>query len=301
MPTLRTKWVAILKLACAAAAGVLVVACGSIGAFGAGASGSGEAPSTGATQAMGPNAKSAIVLVMENRDYDRVIGNRDAPYINAELVPQAALMTNSHAVGHPSQPNYLALFSGSTQGIKNDSCPHTFSEPNLGAELLAAGESFVGYSESMPSDGFTGCHQPLYARKHNPWVDFTNVPAASNLVYDGFPPTPPTVAFVVPNLCHDMHNCTTAAGDRWLRNHLPPILQYVAASDGLLVITWDEAAPDADGTDHIPTLLIGPMIRPGSYSQHISHYNVLRTIEDIFGVACTANACQAQPLKKMWR
>ncbi len=256
---------------------------------------------TDATHATGPNAKSVVVLIMENRDYDRVIGNRDAPYINGELVPQAAVMTDSHAIGHPSQPNYLALFAGTTLGIKNDSCPHTFISANLGTELLAAGVSFAGYSESMPFDGFTGCNKPLYARKHNPWVDFPRVPPSSNLVYNGFPATPPTVAFVVPNLCHDMHNCTTAAGDRWLRNHLTPILQYGAANDGLLVITWDEAAPDGDGTDHIPTLLIGPMIRAGSYSQNISHYNVLRTIEDIFGVACTANACKAEPLESIWR
>jgi phosphatidylinositol-3-phosphatase len=106
---------------------------------------------------------------------------------------------------------------------------------------------------------------------------------------------------LVPNLCHDMHNCTTKEGDRWLRNHLSPILQYNAANDGLLIITWDEAAPDTDGSDHIATLLIGPMIRPGEYSQHISHYNVLRTIEDIFNVPCIANACGARPLAKMWR
>ena len=248
-----------------------------------------------------PNAKSVVVLVMENRDYDRVIGNRDAPYIGNVLVPQAAVMTDSHAVGHPSQPNYLALFSGSTQSIRNDSCPHSFSAANLGDELLTAGITFAGYTETMPSDGFNGCHAHLYARKHNPWVDFTNVPESSNLVYDGFPASPPTVMFLVPNLCHDMHNCTTKTGDRWLRNHLSPILQYDAANDGLLVITWDEAAPDADGSDHIATLLIGPMIRPGEYSQHISHYNVLRTIEDIFKVPCVANACGARPLAKMWR
>ena len=112
-----------------------------------------------------------------------IIGNTAAPYINTSLVPEAALMTNSHAIGHPSQPNYLALFSGSTQGVTDDSCPHSFSVANLGSEALAAGKSFAGYSESMLIDGFTGCSSPngLYARKHNPWVNFTNVPASLEL------------------------------------------------------------------------------------------------------------------------
>lgn len=282
---------------CAAATSVLC---------GCASSGSLVALPSHATAAANPsagkaNAQSVVVIVMENRDYDRVIGNRDAPYLDNVLVPQAALLTDSHAVGHPSQPNYLALFSGSTQGIRNDSCPHVFGDDNLASELLAAGDGFGGYSESMPSDGFTGCHAHLYARKHNPWSDFTNVPSADNLVYHSFPAVPPTVMFLVPNLCHDMHDCTTKAGDRWLRNHVPPILQYDAANDGLLVITWDEAAPDADGSDRVATLLIGPMVRAGEYSQHVSHYNVLRTIEDIFRLPCVANACGARPLEKMWR
>ena len=287
------------RLVCAAAVAALVPACAASGGTGLAprASSGNEAASRGAKR----TANNVVVVIMENRDYDRVIGNRDAPYIDNVLVPQAAVMTNSHAVGHPSQPNYLALFSGSTQGIRNDSCPHVFSAENLGDELLNAGVGFAGYTESMPSDGFMGCHAHLYARKHNPWADFANVPATSNLIYDGFPSAPPAVMFLVPNLCHDMHDCTTKAGDRWLRNHLSPILQYNTAHDGLLVLTWDEAAPDADGTDHIATLLIGPMVRPGEYAQYVSHYNVLRTIEDNFNLPCTANACGARPLAKIWR
>ncbi len=249
-----------------------------------------------------PHAGTVTVIIMENRDYAGIIGNTAAPYINKSLVPEAALMTNSHAIGHPSQPNYLALFSGSTQGVTDDSCPHSFSVANLGSEALAAGKSFAGYSESMLIDGFTGCSSPngLYARKHNPWVNFTNVPAASNLVYKKFPKSPKNVEFIVPNLCHDMHNCTTQVGDKWLEKHLPPILKWDAANDGLLILTWDEAEPD-NGGNPIATLLIGPTVTPGQYNQQITHYDVLRTIEDIFGLTCTANACSANDLTGMWK
>jgi hypothetical protein len=247
-----------------------------------------------------PHASNVVVVMMENRDYSLVIGSPDAPYINGTLVPESALMTNSHAIGHPSQPNYLAFFSGSTQRITDDSCPHSFSAPNVGEELLGAKETFDGYSESMPMDGYTGCYSGLYARKHNPWVNFTNVPASSNLVYKGFVTPPSTLDIIVPNLCHDMHDCTTKTGDTWLKQHLPPILKYNKTHNGLLILTWDEADPDTNGKNQIATLLTGPMITPGKYNQNINHYSVLRTIEDIGNVACTANACKAAALKGMW-
>lgn len=247
------------------------------------------------------HAGSIVVIVMENRDYDKIVGSPDAPYINGTLVPQAALMTNSHAVTHPSQPNYLALFSGSTQGVQSDRCPQSFRAENVGHELIAAAQTFRGYSESMPSDGYVGCSSNgLYARKHNPWVNFTNVPSSSNLVYGGFV-TPVRLAFIMPNLCHDMHDCDTRTGDAWLKKNLPPILQYDAAHDGLLVLTWDEADPDANGKNQIATLLVGPMVKPGRYDQEITHYSILRTIEAIAGIPCTANACTAAALKGMWR
>jgi phosphatidylinositol-3-phosphatase len=253
------------------------------------------------TRTTGPHASSVVVVIMENRDYDLIIGSSEAPYINGTLVPEAALMTNSHAVTHPSQPNYLALFSGSTQGVADDSCPHTFGTVNAGEELIAGGETFNGYSESMPDDGYTGCSSGEYARKHNPWVDFSNVPSTSNLVYNGFPDPPSTLTIVVPNLCNDMHDCNTQTGDTWLKNNLPPILKYDKKHNGLFILTWDEADPDANGKNQIATLLIGPMIEPGKYDQDITHYSTLRTIEDVAGIPCTAGACKASALKKMWR
>ena len=254
-----------------------------------------------AAAAARPHAGNVVVVIMENRDYDLIIGSPQAPYINGTLVPEAALMTDSHAVTHPSEPNYLALFSGSTQGVTDDSCPHTFSAENVGAELLTAGKTFEGYSESMPSDGYTGCSSGKYARKHNPWVNFTNVPASSNLVYTGFPSTPPKLTIVVPNLCNDMHDCSTQTGDNWLKANVPAMLAYNAKHHGLLILTWDEADPDHSGTNQIATLLIGPTVVPGAYSQYVTHYSVLHTVETVLGAGCTANACQAALIKGIWR
>nr|WP_264176014.1 alkaline phosphatase family protein [Effusibacillus dendaii] len=124
---------------------------------------------------------------------------------------------------HPSQPNYLDLFSGSNQGVTDDSCPHPFSAPNLAAELIQAKLTFGGYSEDLPTVGFTGCsspntRHPTYARKHNPWVNFTNVPTDVNMPFTNFPKDfshLPTVSFVIPNLDHDMHDGTIKQADNF--------------------------------------------------------------------------------------
>ena len=288
----------------AAVAGIVLLSTLDCGAGASPVSAAGSSPAGATAQRQGrtgPHASGVVVVIMENRDYGLVIGSPQAPYVNGTLVPQAALLTNSHAVTHPSQPNYLALFSGSSQGIGDDSCPHSFLTPNLGAALISARKTFRGYSESMPNDGYLGCSTQLYARKHNPWVDFTNVPASSNLVYHGFPRNPPSVAIVVPNICHDMHDCSTKTGDDWLRANLPPMLSYLTAHGGLLILTWDEADPDMNGANQIATLLIGPTIVPGKYAQHATHYGVLHTIEAIEGVKCSANACGEPVLSGMWR
>lgn len=114
-----------------------------------------------------PKPKHIIIVVVENHSYNQIIGNKDAPYIN-QLADHGVLFTNSHGIAHPSQPNYLALFSGDTQGVTGDSCPYTFSSNNLANALKKVGKSFAGYSEDLPSVGFKGCKSQSYHRKHSP-------------------------------------------------------------------------------------------------------------------------------------
>jgi hypothetical protein len=250
-----------------------------------------------------PQVSYVTVVVMENRNYRSIVGNEEARYINDTLIPQGALLQNSHAVTHPSEPNYLALFSGSTQGVNSDACPLTFSSANLATELAAAGKRFVGWSESLPHDGYMGCYEDsVYARKHAPWVNFTNVSPSSNLVYRGLPVTSmPAVSFVDPNLCNDMHDCSTRRGDRWLSQNLPPLIAWNAQHAGLLIVTWDEADPD-NGNNRIATVVVGPMVRSGVKSdRYVDHYGVLRTIESFFGLSCIDKECHAAPIAGIWR
>ncbi len=250
-----------------------------------------------------PRPAHVVVVIEENHSYSEIIGSSNAPYINS-LASQGALFSHSFAVTHPSEPNYLAIFSGSTQGITDDSCPHTFTGGNLASELIAAGFSFTGYSEGLPSVGYTGCTSGSYARKHNPWVNFTNVPSSDNQPFINFPTISnysslPTLSFVVPNLNDDMHNGTIQQGDTWLKNHLDSYAQWAKTNNSLLIVTWDE--DDSSMSNQIPTIFVGQSVKSGTYSETINHYNVLRTLEDMYGLTPLNNSANVSAISDCWQ
>jgi hypothetical protein len=243
-----------------------------------------------------------VVVVMENRSPGQIIGSADAQYIN-RLSRGGATFTQSFGVTHPSQPNYLALFSGSTHGVEDDRCPLAFDGQNLAQQLIDAGKTFVGYSEGLPSVGFTGCATASgYARKHAPWVNFKALPTGINQPFSAFPTASfdqlPTLSIVVPSLVNDMHDGTVAQGDNWLKSRLDPYVQWSKTHNSLLVVTWDEG--DRHSGNQILTIFHGPMVRPGFYSEHISHYDVLRTLEDLLGLTHLNNAASATTIGDVW-
>jgi acid phosphatase len=295
----------LLKLAAAAAALSMLAACGSSSTPLAAAAPEVAAPASVArSTASAYTTKFVQLVIFENEGYGEIVGNSQAPYITS-LAKKWANMTQSYAVAHPSQPNYLALFSGSTQGVTSDDCPYTFHAPNLGEQLIKAGMKFTGYAESMPSNGFTGCYADpdnlpsgyLYFRKHVPWPNFPNVPAADSIVYPGpLKSVSSQFTWITPNMCDDMHDCSVAMGDSWASKNLPDLIAWDKANDGVLILTFDE--DDGSEGNHITTILAGN-VNPGQYSQQITHYNVLRTIEAIFGLAPIANAKSAKPIAKV--
>ena len=135
-----------------------------------------------ATAPVLPRPAHVVIVIEENRSLSSIIGSESAPYINA-LAARGALFANFYALVHPSQPNYLAFYSGSTQGVTDDEGPHTFSGANLGSELLGKGLTFTGYSEDLPYTGFTGDSYGAYARKHAPWVSFSNLSPSLNMPF----------------------------------------------------------------------------------------------------------------------
>lgn len=248
-----------------------------------------------------PKYDHVVVVVEENHSYEDIVGNTEAPYMNA-LASQGALFADAYGVEHPSQPNYLDLFSGSNQGVTNDSCPHDFSAPNLASSLLQAGKTFIGFSEDLPSIGYTGCASGTYRRKHNPWVDFANVPHSVNLPMRDFPndyAKLPTVSFVIPGLETDMHDGTIAAADAWLKTNLSGYLDWAMNHDSLLVITWDESEGSAG--NHIPLIIAGAGVEPGIYGGRVDHYSLLRLLEEMYDLPLIGGSASANPIDGIWK
>jgi fibronectin type 3 domain-containing protein len=244
-----------------------------------------------------PHFDHIVVVIEENKSPTDVIGSNEAPYINS-LAQTGAYLSQSYGTDRPSQPNYIALFSGSNQGVSSNSDVNLGNIPNLGSQLIASGKSFVEFSEDLPYVGFTGSTSGRYARKHNPSVSFSNVPAASNRPFTDFPgdfTKLPSVSFVVPNLDNDSHDGTVDTSDQWLEDHMSGYAQWAKAHNSLLVVTYDEGN-GGDATNHMTTILYGAEVKAGTYSNRINHYNVLRTIEDSFGLAPLANAADAAPI-----
>ncbi|WP_438291004.1 alkaline phosphatase family protein [Streptomyces sp. HUAS TT7] len=253
-----------------------------------------------------PTPDHVVVVMFENHRASQVIGTSSAPYYN-QLANRGALLTASHAITHPSQPNYFALFSGSTQKLTSDTCPdaNSLSGPNLASEVIAKGRTWGSYNESMPKDGPTKCHPSgsTFWRKHNPWFSFKNVPAATAHTFADFPQSDfsklPTVSFVTPNINSDMHNTTVQYGDTWLKKNMAAYANWAQAHNSLLVLDFDE--DDHKAHDPIATVFYGQPVKAGSKSSTTyDHYDLLRTIEDMYGTTHAGNAASGKDITGIW-
>jgi acid phosphatase len=258
------------------------------------------APSS--TFAQVPALDHVIVVVMENHSYDEV---RLKPY-TASLIARYTACTQSYAVTHPSLPNYLALWSGSTQGVTTDDCPPAgapFNTANLGQACEAAGKSWCSYCEDLPDTGSTTCSTAGYRRKHAPWTYFSNLDhlnerPLSDLLPDIAAGHLPALAFVVPNQCNSTHDCSIQTGDDWLAANIPFLLAALGPR-GVLILTWDE--DDGASYNHILTVFAGARVKSGfSHVNVENHYSVVRTICDALRLPPMGEAANEAPIADIW-
>ncbi len=255
-----------------------------------------------------PRPDHVVVLIMENHAYEDVIGNASAPFINT-LARENALLTASYGLIHPSQPNYLMLFSGSNQGVTNNNIPAgiPWNVPNLGSLLIQSGLTFKAYSDGLPSVGFTGASSGAYQRKHAPWTNWqgssTNgVSSSKHRPFTDFPSNfnnLPTVSFVVPDQDHDMHDGSIAQGDAWVETNLGAYITWAKTHNSLFILTFDEDG--GNNLNHVVTIFAGEKVEPGNYSTVCNHYNVLRTIEDMYELPYAGNSASADPIVDVWK
>lgn len=255
------------------------------------------------------------VIVLENASYASVVGNSEAPYLNG-LISQYGLSTNYFGVAHPSQPNYLAMFSGSTQGVTDDS-PHNLVAANLADQLEAKAKTWRIFAQDYPGNCYTGSTKNgqgdgigsagTYARKHNPAISFMNISSnptrcanISNLA--GFDPAAANFEFIVPNECNDMHSCPISTADAFLGAFVPGIISSPAFTGSVLFITTDEGEGSSNGGGQVATVVVSPLVKAGFRSSvRHDHYSLLRTIENSWGLACLGQACAANDMAEFFK
>jgi hypothetical protein len=251
-----------------------------------------------------PRPDHVVIVIEENHGFAQIMHRRNHnSYVHA-LAKRGMLFTDAHGVTHPSLPNYLALFSGSTQDVTDDSCRHSFNSDNLATRLLDAGLGFATYSESLPRTGDLVCASGTYRRKHNPAASWqgTRLDAGLNRRFADFPrdySRLPTVSFVIPDQVNDMHDGSFGEADRWLKKHIGPYVDWAFRHNSLLILTWDE--DDFRAENHVVTILAGPMVKQGISMQRIDHYSVLRTLLDFYGLPALGASRDAKPITGVWK
>jgi acid phosphatase len=237
-----------------------------------------------------------VVIVLENHEYGSIVGSRRARYLKV-FARGGTMFTHFHALHHPSLPNYLEMTSGQSSGCRSDGCSKArFRANNLFAQLGHHHVRWEAWMESMGSRCGMYSHG-RYASWHNPVPYYRNlmpricrrrdVPYPKHL-----PRYLPRFVFAVPNLCHDMHDCSIAKGNKWLRHHVPPLLHHGA----VVIITFDEGVTTVGGGGHIYTAMRGPGVPHRRDAHRYSHRSLLAGLERRFGVRRIYGARHARPL-----
>jgi phosphatidylinositol-3-phosphatase len=257
-----------------------------------------------------------MVIMEENRGYGATLGSCSADRYFCSLASRYASATSWYGVSHPSAPNYLAVDSGSTQGIASDCTPDgggcgPFAVSDLGTQLSIAGIPWIAYMESMPSRCDRVGSSGAYAEKHDPFMYFAGnrgAACSSHIVpYPGVhgmiatlnAPNPPDFAWITPNLQNDMHDGSVTRGDAWLAANLPAVLaSRWFADDGTVIVTMDENDASSSGFccggahgGRVPMVVIsGRAQARGSIQTPGDLYGTLRSIEEVFGLRFLGNA-----------
>jgi hypothetical protein len=273
-----------------------------------------------------------VIIVLENVDYERAIQDPNL----AALAQHGASFTNFHALFHPSYPNYLAMVAGTDFGIhgrgsflgdKQVNLPNDGAHKTIADRLIAAGLDFKQYAEELPEGtcpwNISGQHvadkRGNYVRRHVPFLSFRQVQEkwcdrvirvdsakGDNFFVQDARKGLVAYSFYSPNMNHDGHDTTAQVAGAWVKQFLDDAFPEKLRKGTLIVVTFDESGGNED--NRIYTLFLGDMVKeasqqdPKELAKRYTHYNVLRTIEDNFGLEpLTANDRSATPITGIWK
>lgn len=291
-----------------------------------------EEAARAAARASARHFDRVVIIVLENVDYE--VASKDKNL--ADLAARGASFTNFHALFHPSYPNYLAMVAGTDFGIHHRGRLLADNQVNLPADaahqtiadrLITAGLDFKQYAEELPDEtcpwNFSGQHvadkRGNYVRRHVPFLSFREVQAkwcdrvirvdsskSDNVFVQDARKGLVAYSFYTPNMNHDGHDTNAQVAGAWVKKFLDDTFQEKLRQGTLVVVTFDESGGNAD--NRIFTLFLGDMVKPANQqdpnalAKLYSHYSVLRTIEDNFGLQpLTANDRDAAPITDIWK
>lgn len=249
-----------------------------------------------------PVPEHIIFLWLENKGYSQIMNSGTAPYIDS-LAKEGTLFTNFHALGHPSYPEYISFFAGTNNGKKDDNCLTgiPYSNANLYTQLAARGKTFAWYSEDLPQRK-DECISGKYVERHNPTQAFSNVPLSADKSWDEFPRNFTSLENVVcisPNLDHDMHDGSIAEGEKWMRENVDDLIKWCKTHNSVFVIYYDE--DNGTSANRIPVIALGKPIRANAEVNALyDHYDMTRTILEIYGAEQIANSASATTITDCW-
>ncbi len=262
-------------------------------------------------QPLVPAFRHIVILIFENREITRVIGNPQMPVYN-RWANDYALLTRYYAITHPSLPNYLALIGGDTFGVRTNCIDCYIDAPSLPDLIEASGRTWKTYQEAMPAPCYLQ-YTHRYAPKHNPFIYFDpirtdpercqeRVVPLSELEDDLAQGQLPDFVFITPDLCHSGHDCGLDVVDAWLETWLTRLWAYPPlAEEGLIVLTWDEGQGEQGccgfepGGGRVATVLISARVKRGFQDETpYTHYSLLKTIATAWNLPLLGHAADAQ-------
>jgi acid phosphatase len=242
-----------------------------------------------------------LVIVEENHSLSQM--QSGMPYLFSQA-QKYGYATGYTAITHPSLPNYIAIASGSTHGISDDNPPssHPVNSSSVFGQAIAAGGTARVYADGMK----TNCQATssgTYAVKHNPWAYFTPSAEATACGRNDVPETQlsadvaagnlPTVGMVVPDMCHDAHDCSLATADSWLKQRLQDIYAGPDWKSGHLAVVVTADEDDRNHGNSVLTVVIHPSQSQNVVSKPLTHYSLTRLYEDVAGASYLGNAATA--------
>jgi Phosphoesterase family len=291
-----------------------------------------EEAARAAARAKARHFDRVLIIVLENVDYE--VASQDKSY--ADLAAGGASLTNFHALFHPSYPNYLAMVAGTDFDIHRRGrlfgdnqvdFPADGTHQTIADRLIASGLDFKQYAEELPDQpcpwSIASQREPdrrgNYSRRHVPFLSFRQVQQkwcdrvirvdsskSDNFFVQDVKKGLVAYSFYTPNMNHDGHDTSARFAGMWVKKFLDETFPEKLRQGTLVVVTFDESGGNAD--NRIFTLFLGDMVKPANQQdpkalgRFYTHYSVLRTIEDNFGLEpLTANDKDAAPITDIWK